>query len=301
MLSQWQSPPHPARRRRDEKPATSAQSQSASDENAAKACKAERKSLGVEAFNKKYGTNHNLKNAFGKCVSGKSKGEKDDEDEKDEDEKDEDEKDEDSGRRREGMQGGEGVHRCRCLRQEVRDEPQPEERLREVRIGQVEGLGTSTRHSKYVGIAVPERLDALHPRQLSRPPVDLVPQVLAEALAVLVERSRIDVVAGVEHEPLQPRERRRRRGRMHTDDPTTSLANRLACYTRCKAIRSLRMTQLAPDAPATVFVGAHVDDGTRDQLRALAREEERSISAILRRALRHELERVHDAEGAGHE
>ena len=72
----------------DQKPATSAQSQSAGDD-AAKACKAERKSLGVEAFNKKYGTNHNLKNAFGKCVSGKSKGKKDDKDEKDEDEKDE--------------------------------------------------------------------------------------------------------------------------------------------------------------------------------------------------------------------
>ena len=79
-----------------EKPnsAAAAQSQS-SDGNAAKACKAERASLGVEAFNKKYGTNHNLKNAFGKCVSGKSKGKKDDKDEKDE--KDEDEKDEDSG------------------------------------------------------------------------------------------------------------------------------------------------------------------------------------------------------------
>ena len=73
----------------DQKPATSAQSQSAGDD-AAKACKAERKSLGVEAFNKKYGTNHTLKNAFGKCVSGKSKGKKDDKDEKDEDAKDED-------------------------------------------------------------------------------------------------------------------------------------------------------------------------------------------------------------------
>ena len=73
----------------DQKPVTSAQSPSAGDD-AAKACKAERKSLGVEAFNKKYGTNHNLKNAFGKCMSGKSKGKKDDKDEKDEDEKDED-------------------------------------------------------------------------------------------------------------------------------------------------------------------------------------------------------------------
>jgi hypothetical protein len=64
--------------------AGAAQSQSA-DGNAAKACKAERASIGVEAFNKKYGTNPNLKNAFGKCVSGKSKGKKDDKDEKDED------------------------------------------------------------------------------------------------------------------------------------------------------------------------------------------------------------------------
>jgi hypothetical protein len=37
--------------------------------NAAKACKAERKSLGADAFAAKYGTNKNKKNAFGKCVS----------------------------------------------------------------------------------------------------------------------------------------------------------------------------------------------------------------------------------------
>ena len=43
------------------------------DSAAAKACRAERASMGIEAFAKKYGTNHNLKNAFGKCVSGKSK------------------------------------------------------------------------------------------------------------------------------------------------------------------------------------------------------------------------------------
>jgi hypothetical protein len=47
---------------------------------AAKACKAERASMGPEAFAKKYGTNHNLKNAFGKCVSGKSKDDDDDDD-----------------------------------------------------------------------------------------------------------------------------------------------------------------------------------------------------------------------------
>lgn len=58
-----------------EKPKTesTAQTQSAHT-NAAKACKAERASLGVDAFAKKYGTNHNLRNAFGKCVSQKSKG-----------------------------------------------------------------------------------------------------------------------------------------------------------------------------------------------------------------------------------
>ena len=37
--------------------------------NAAKKCKAERVTLGVPAFNAKYGTNANKKNAFGKCVS----------------------------------------------------------------------------------------------------------------------------------------------------------------------------------------------------------------------------------------
>jgi hypothetical protein len=37
--------------------------------NAAKKCKAERASLGVTAFNAKYGTNPNKRNAFGKCVS----------------------------------------------------------------------------------------------------------------------------------------------------------------------------------------------------------------------------------------
>ena len=71
------------------KPVATAQTQSAEGQ-AEKACKAERNSLGVEAFSKKYGTNHNKRNAFGKCVSGKSKGKKDDQDEQDDDEKDED-------------------------------------------------------------------------------------------------------------------------------------------------------------------------------------------------------------------
>lgn len=70
------------------KPATAAQSQGA-DKNAAKVCKAARASMGVEAFQKKYGTNHNLRNAFGKCVSAKSKDDKDEKDEKDEDDKNE--------------------------------------------------------------------------------------------------------------------------------------------------------------------------------------------------------------------
>jgi hypothetical protein len=37
--------------------------------NAARQCKAERRSLGVEEFRAKYGTNGNDRNAFGKCVS----------------------------------------------------------------------------------------------------------------------------------------------------------------------------------------------------------------------------------------
>ena len=40
--------------------------------NAAKACKAERKA-DPQAFQSKYGTNENDRNAFGKCVSSKSK------------------------------------------------------------------------------------------------------------------------------------------------------------------------------------------------------------------------------------
>jgi hypothetical protein len=41
--------------------------------NASKECKAEREALGKDAFNEKYGTNKNKKNAHGKCVSGKAK------------------------------------------------------------------------------------------------------------------------------------------------------------------------------------------------------------------------------------
>ena len=38
----------------------------------AQRCKAELASIGVKAFEAKYGKNHNLKNAMGKCVSAKS-------------------------------------------------------------------------------------------------------------------------------------------------------------------------------------------------------------------------------------
>jgi hypothetical protein len=52
--------------------------QQSADKNASKKCKAERESMGVDAFKAKYGTNPNKANAFGKCVSGKSKAAKDD-------------------------------------------------------------------------------------------------------------------------------------------------------------------------------------------------------------------------------
>jgi hypothetical protein len=63
------------------KPATGAQ---ADESRAEKACSTERGTTvqSKEAFTEKYGTNRNKKNAFGKCVSSKSKGE-DDEDEAD--------------------------------------------------------------------------------------------------------------------------------------------------------------------------------------------------------------------------
>jgi hypothetical protein len=53
--------------------------------NAARACKAERETLGTQTFADKYGENKNKKNAFGKCVSTKArehKAEMDAEDQK---------------------------------------------------------------------------------------------------------------------------------------------------------------------------------------------------------------------------
>lgn len=46
-----------------------AEEQEEARENAAKKCKAERASMGLQAFKDKYGTNANKANAFGKCVS----------------------------------------------------------------------------------------------------------------------------------------------------------------------------------------------------------------------------------------
>ena len=46
--------------------------QQPSSRNPAKACKAELAAIGTTAFEHKYGSNHNLKNALGKCVSAKA-------------------------------------------------------------------------------------------------------------------------------------------------------------------------------------------------------------------------------------
>jgi hypothetical protein len=52
---------------------TKAQAETAAEQaatiNAAKACKAERKTMGESAFKSRYGTNASKSNAFGKCVS----------------------------------------------------------------------------------------------------------------------------------------------------------------------------------------------------------------------------------------
>jgi hypothetical protein len=45
------------------------------------------------------------------------------------------------------------------------------------------------------------------------------------------------------------------------------------------------MSQLAQDAPKSELVAAHVDSMTRDELVALARQEDRSVASIVRRAL----------------
>jgi opacity protein-like surface antigen len=78
--------PPPGKEETKKSATSSAQSQAPkAKDNPAKACKKERSELGVDAFSNKYGTNQNLRNAFGKCVSGKSKAK----DETEKDEKDE--------------------------------------------------------------------------------------------------------------------------------------------------------------------------------------------------------------------
>jgi hypothetical protein len=47
--------------------------------NASRECRSERGSMGDDAFAEQYGSNHNKRNAFGKCVSGKAKAETEDE------------------------------------------------------------------------------------------------------------------------------------------------------------------------------------------------------------------------------
>jgi ribosomal protein S24E len=64
----------PADKGKPESPGKSAAAPGQSaEQNAAKACKAERTKLGVQAFKDKYGTNANKANAFGKCVSATAK------------------------------------------------------------------------------------------------------------------------------------------------------------------------------------------------------------------------------------
>jgi hypothetical protein len=52
---------------------TNLNTQANSTKNAAKACAAQLRSAGVQSFIRSWGTNHNLRNAFGKCVSAHSK------------------------------------------------------------------------------------------------------------------------------------------------------------------------------------------------------------------------------------
>ncbi|HEU4657556.1 MAG TPA: hypothetical protein VFR97_08530 [Capillimicrobium sp.] len=59
-----------------EKPAEQQQT-AESTTDAATTCKAERASIGEEAFAAKYGTNKNKANAFGKCVSAQAKADDD--------------------------------------------------------------------------------------------------------------------------------------------------------------------------------------------------------------------------------
>jgi hypothetical protein len=62
------------------------------------------------------------------------------------------------------------------------------------------------------------------------------------------------------------------------------------------------MCQLAQDAPKTEFIGTHVDRLRRDELLAVARAQDRSVSWVLRRAVAAYLEDAHNGdEGARRE
>jgi hypothetical protein len=56
-----------------QKAAEEAGEREAAQKNAAKECKAERAATGAQAFAEKYGSNRNRRNAFGKCVSRKTR------------------------------------------------------------------------------------------------------------------------------------------------------------------------------------------------------------------------------------
>ena len=51
--------------------AAEARAEDQAELNAARECRAERDEIGDEPFAEQYGTNHNKRNAFGKCVSGR--------------------------------------------------------------------------------------------------------------------------------------------------------------------------------------------------------------------------------------
>jgi hypothetical protein len=68
------------------KAADEAQEEQTAHRNASKDCRAERETLGDEAFGAQYGTNANKRNAFGKCVSQKARENEEAADEQDEEE-----------------------------------------------------------------------------------------------------------------------------------------------------------------------------------------------------------------------
>jgi hypothetical protein len=69
-----------------DKAAEEAQEEQTAHRNASRDCRAERQTLGKEAFAEQYGTNANRKNAFGKCVSQKARAMEKEADEQDQEE-----------------------------------------------------------------------------------------------------------------------------------------------------------------------------------------------------------------------